>query len=354
MQHIYSMRSIRPPTAASIKNPLPPVSVAKSRKFISDNIGHAIRKSTGGTFDPALAKKLAKLIAMEKNTLRSRETASKERIDGAQALSAWAEEQDEDISDVIDKVAVLISEAGDLEDQYVDRYDVYRGALKDIRNIEKIIQPIRDKKQKLIERIATLRAEEAPDASELDSLEQELVRAEAESLVAEKQLSTITHEKIKYGMEYQFEAMQELGEKLAIIAGYGKHLLGLLHEVPAMPEEDLPPYTSHEASAAIVGECDRALTTWVGSHSAVNAGLPGNQPPAAIDESLLALTMNAESNRSSAGSGGQQAVEANRSSAGSVQQVVESNPAPSTPIRRVAKPRMLRTWSEDSEEARAA
>ena len=95
-----------------------------------------------------------------------------------------------------------------------------------------------------------MRAEEAPDTSELASLEQELVRAEAESLVAEKQLSTITHEKIKYGLEYQFEAMQELGEKLAIIAGYGKHLLGLLHEVPAMPEEDLPPYTSHDASAA--------------------------------------------------------------------------------------------------------
>ena len=31
----------------------------------------------------ALAKKLAKLIAMEKNTLRSMETASKERMDGA-------------------------------------------------------------------------------------------------------------------------------------------------------------------------------------------------------------------------------------------------------------------------------
>ena len=50
------------------------------------------------------------------------------------------------MSDVVDKVAVLLNEVGDLEDQYVDRYDQYRIALKDIRNIEKVVQPIRDSK----------------------------------------------------------------------------------------------------------------------------------------------------------------------------------------------------------------
>ena len=61
-------------------------------------------------------------------------------------LSQWAEEQEDDVSDVVDKVAVLLNEVGDLEDQYVDRHDQYRGALKDIRNIEKVVQPIRDSK----------------------------------------------------------------------------------------------------------------------------------------------------------------------------------------------------------------
>lgn len=50
------------------------------------------------------------------------------------------------MSDVVDKVAVLLNEVGDLEDQYVDRHDKYRIALKDIRNIEKVVQPIRDSK----------------------------------------------------------------------------------------------------------------------------------------------------------------------------------------------------------------
>lgn len=44
----------------------------------------------------------------------------------------------------MDKMAVLIHEVGDLEDQYVDRYDQYRIALKAIRNIEKVVQPIRN------------------------------------------------------------------------------------------------------------------------------------------------------------------------------------------------------------------
>lgn len=112
---------------------------------------------------PDLAKKLAKLIAMEKNTLRSLETASKERKEGAvrptfilvrsgvryelivqqEALSVWAAEQEDDVSDVVDKVAVLLSEVSVLEDQYVDRYDQYRIALKSIRDIEKDVDAIR-------------------------------------------------------------------------------------------------------------------------------------------------------------------------------------------------------------------
>lgn len=110
MQHLYSLRGTRAPTAASEENPLPIPSIAKSRKFISDNIGephiprsrfrwpanirsrhadmvsntgHAIRRTAGGTLAPEMAKKSARLVAMEKNILRSMENVSKERVDNA-------------------------------------------------------------------------------------------------------------------------------------------------------------------------------------------------------------------------------------------------------------------------------
>jgi hypothetical protein len=40
---------------------------------------------------------------------------------------------------------VLIYEIGELEDQFVDRYDQYRVTIKSIRNIEASVQPSRDR-----------------------------------------------------------------------------------------------------------------------------------------------------------------------------------------------------------------
>jgi eisosome component PIL1 len=64
-----------------------------------------------------------------------------------QQLSIWGETGDEDVSDVTDKLGVLLYEIGELEDQYVDRYDQYRVTIKSIRNIEASVQPSRDRKQ---------------------------------------------------------------------------------------------------------------------------------------------------------------------------------------------------------------
>ena len=45
-----------------------------------------------------------------------------------------------------DKLGVLIYEIGELEDQFVDRYDQYRVTIKSIRNIEASVQPSRDRR----------------------------------------------------------------------------------------------------------------------------------------------------------------------------------------------------------------
>jgi hypothetical protein len=42
-------------------------------------------------------------------------------------------------------LGVLIYEIGELEDQFVDRYDQYRVTIKSIRNIEASVQPSRDR-----------------------------------------------------------------------------------------------------------------------------------------------------------------------------------------------------------------
>lgn len=104
-------------------------------------------------------------------------------------------------------------------------------------------------KQKITDQIAQLKYKE-PNSPKIVVLEQELVRAEAESLVAEAQLSNITREKLKAAFNYQFDALREHCEKLAIIAGYGKHLLELIDDTPVTPGETRNAYDGYEASKA--------------------------------------------------------------------------------------------------------
>lgn len=127
-------------------------------------------------------------------------------------------------------------------------------------------------KQKITDQIAQLKYKE-PNSPKIVVLEQELVRAEAESLVAEAQLSNITREKMKAAFTYQFDAIREHSEKLAIIAGFGKHLLELIDDTPVTPGETRNAYDGYEASKAIIQDCEDALTNWVEQNAAVKSKL---------------------------------------------------------------------------------
>lgn len=147
--------------------------------------------SLRGSIQPELSRKLYKLIKTTNNLITAHETAGRERAGIASQLSEWGEQtEDEAISDVSDKVGVIMSEMGEQEDLYAHAVDDSRGILKQIRDTEKSVQPSRDGKRKIADEIAKLKSKE-PESTRLVTLEQELVRAEAENLVAEAQLTNI-------------------------------------------------------------------------------------------------------------------------------------------------------------------
>ncbi|CAD0084012.1 unnamed protein product [Aureobasidium vineae] len=224
MHRTYSMRQSRAPTASQIQNPPPPSSSTKAGRFFGKSNIEAFTAGEDGE---------------ERHALHG---ARWQRENGGRTC-------DDDVSDVTDKLGVLIYEIGELEDQFVDKYDQYRVTIKSIRNIEASVQPSRDRKQKITDQIAQLKYKE-PNSPKIVVLEQELVRAEAESLVAEAQLSNITREKLKAAFTYQFDALREHSEKMAIIAGYGKHLLELIDDTPVTPGETRNAYDGYEASKA--------------------------------------------------------------------------------------------------------
>lgn len=147
--------------------------------------------SLRGIQQPELSKKLFKIIKSENHAIGAYESASRERISIASQLSDWGEATgDDSVSDISDKVGVLMSELGEQEDVFAQNLEEYRSVLKQIRNTEGSVQPSRDHKAKIADEIQKLKYKE-PQSTKLVTLEQELVRAEAQNLVAEAQLTNI-------------------------------------------------------------------------------------------------------------------------------------------------------------------
>lgn len=261
MHRTYSLRNQRAPTASQLQSPPPPPASTRSKFFGSKGLVSSFKKNAAGSFGPELSRKLSQLVKIEKNLLRGLEAVANERREVAKQLSLWGEDNDDDVSDITDKLGVLIYEIGELEDQFIDRYDQYRLTIKSIRDIEGSVQPSRDRKQAITDKIAYLKYKD-PQSPKITILEQELVRAEAESLVAEAQLSNITREKLKAAFNYQFDSLREHSEKLALIAGYGKALLELLDDAPVTPGETRLAYDGYEASKQIIIDAENALASW--------------------------------------------------------------------------------------------
>lgn len=262
MHRTYSLRHNRAPTASQMQNPPPPTSSTKSGKFFGKgSLGNTFKRTAASSFGPDAARKISQLVKTEKSVMRAMEMLSLERRTAAKALTMWGEEQENDVSDITDRLSVLIYEMGMIDDAFIDRYDQYRLAMKQIRNIEASIQPSRSKKQSITDQIAQLKYKD-PQSPKIAVLEQELVRAEAECLVAEAQLSNITREKVKQGFNYQFDAIKEHAEKIAICASYGKALLQLLDDSTVTPGETRHDYDGYDTSKQIIIDCEGALRNW--------------------------------------------------------------------------------------------
>ncbi|KAF4975893.1 hypothetical protein FZEAL_7366 [Fusarium zealandicum] len=218
--------------------------------------------SLRGQVQPELSRKLFRLIKSENNLIGSHETAGRERISIATQLSEWGEQTGDDaISEVSDKVGVVLSEMGEQEDAYAHSLDDSRAYLKAIRNTEKSVQPSRDSKDKIADEIQRMKLKE-PGSTRLPVLEQELVRAEAENLVAEAQLTNITRQKLKEAYAAEFTATIERAEKQIILAKHGRRLLELLDDSPVVPGDTRPVFEHSAQARQILNDCEDDLRDW--------------------------------------------------------------------------------------------
>lgn len=107
--------------------------------------------SLRGLQQPDLSKRLYKLIKTDNHAIGAFETAGRETQSMASQLSDWGEGTDDDsISEVSDKLAVLLAEVADQEDLFAQNLEDSRGVLKQIRNTESSVQPSRNQKNKVM------------------------------------------------------------------------------------------------------------------------------------------------------------------------------------------------------------
>jgi len=211
-----------------------------------------------------LSKRLYRLIKNENQVIDNYENAGRERIHVATQLSEWGEQSGDDtVSDISDKLGVLLSEIGTQDILHAQALEDYRAILKAIRNTEASVQPSRDHKARVQEEIAKLKYKD-PQSSRIVLLEQELVRAEAENLVAEAQLSNITRSKLKEAYALHFAVVIERAEKQAILAKHGRRMLNLLDDTPIVPGDIAPAYDSEKEKQArqILKEAEDGIREW--------------------------------------------------------------------------------------------
>ena len=106
--------------------------------------------SLRGLQQPELSKRLYKLIKTENHAIGAYESAGRETQSVATQLSEWGESTGDDaVSDISDKLGVLMAEVAEQEDLFAQNFEDSRGVLKQIRNTESSVQPSRTQKAKV-------------------------------------------------------------------------------------------------------------------------------------------------------------------------------------------------------------
>lgn len=232
---------------------------------------------------PELSKKMSKMIKSENHAISAYDSAGRERVGLAQQLSEWGEGTGDDaVSEISDKMGVLLAEIGEQEDVFTQNLEEYRSVLKQIRNMETSVQPSRDHKAKVSDELSKLKYKE-PTSTKIVTLEQELVRAEAQSLVAEAQLTNMTRQKFREAYNIHLAAVLERSEKQALLARQAQKLVELLDDSPIVPGQERAPFGREEEVREVIADAERELRAWTPSwQSRERHGSHGVEDPSIV------------------------------------------------------------------------
>lgn len=199
----------------------------------------------------------------------------------------WSKDDDgDDVVDVCDRLAFLMYKSSEIEQEAANKLEQARLVLKDIvrarvpsvfnsfeltkgplqRNFENDLVPRRRNQHNLATRISLLQKEAGAATSkqsnrkfedQIAKLQAELTAVAAENATFEASFAVVKRTKLHESFSLQFEAQKELGEKLALIAGYGELLLQGMETDGTGAD-----YEGKERTARVKAGVEDALKSW--------------------------------------------------------------------------------------------
>ncbi|EEB05395.1 sporulation protein Meu14 [Schizosaccharomyces japonicus yFS275] len=199
-----------------------------------------------------------RLVKTSNSAIDSFMHSSKGLIAVGSLLSDWGSQSENAcLNDISDKLGVLICEMGDSEEAFARQFEKSRIVLKSIRNLEHSMAPIRLHRERLSSEIDRL-LEKEPSNPRLPDLQNSLVRAEAENLVGEAQLSNVSREKLKESYTTFMDAVRVRAQKQLTLAYYAQQLLDLVDGRTMIPGDTPPEYNKDQADL-IMDECNESM-----------------------------------------------------------------------------------------------
>ncbi|KAK3825754.1 MAG: Eisosome component PIL1-domain-containing protein [Benniella sp.] len=253
------------------------------------SIGHDLRRGfnninpLGNNY-----KTINKWLAEMKNIDSSLKTLDKEISADAKLIAAWGTSEGDDLADVCQRMAQLMEELGLIQQAFSLRHTAYRKTIKSLKMHEMNLDENRKKKHDLTTQIAKAQKASKENPIKLMELHASLERVTAELDAQELELKQYKRVTIKEAFDAKFDAMLEYGEKMALIAGYGRAIT-LVIDTEKQAADTVRIYNGGEYTAGAVNQVKAAVTSW--QPQPMNVPAQSHVPVAAITPAVATMSV---------------------------------------------------------------
>ncbi|KAI1307299.1 hypothetical protein EDD11_004550 [Mortierella claussenii] len=225
------------------------------------SIGHDLRRGLNNFTLGNNYKNINKWLGELKNIDASLKVLDKEITSHARLISGWGCNEGDDLTDVCQRMTQLMEEVGLIHQAYSIQHTTYRKKIKSLKVQEMTLDDNRKKKHDITNQINKHQKSSKENPIKMMELQNALERVSVELLDQELELLQFKRVTIRDAFNAQFDSMIEFGEKMALIAGYGRQITNVI-DVGPQEEHRTTLYSGAEYTAAAISQVKIAVTSW--------------------------------------------------------------------------------------------